>query len=234
MKKQILIAGGRSKAKSLALSLKEKGFLPVLLNWDFHECEHLAEMSGIKVICADATCPDVLQNLSSASFCKVIALCPRDEDNLMICRLSRMIFPEAMTISMVSDLNKKPFFEQSGADKVICPAAALTALVENEAFVESVGQLTDRPQNRVHLLEMDVTSNDFAVYKRLWQLNLPQGVIIGCILRHDAMIIPHGETRILAGDHLVLMMSENQEKRVWQMIKGGAGDDPASTNTAIH
>ncbi|WP_158024582.1 hypothetical protein [Ileibacterium valens] len=57
MKKPVLIVGGRSKAKMLALSLKEKGFLPVVLNRDFHQCEYLAETGAIKVIHADVTYP---------------------------------------------------------------------------------------------------------------------------------------------------------------------------------
>jgi trk system potassium uptake protein TrkA len=42
-------------------------------------------------------------------------------------------------------------------------------------------------------------------------INLPKQVIIGCVLRGDAAMVPRGDTRILAGDVLVLISSEKQE-----------------------
>lgn len=57
MKQQILIAGGRTKAKSLALSLAQKGCSITILNKNADDCQYLAESTPCKVICADATKP---------------------------------------------------------------------------------------------------------------------------------------------------------------------------------
>lgn len=118
MKQQILIAGGRTKAKSLALSLAQKGCSITILNKNADDCQYLAESTPCKVICADATKPYVLEDLSSSLFDSIITLCPRDADNLMICRLAKAVFPGTRTISLVSDLSKKrcsPAWEQTGS-----------------------------------------------------------------------------------------------------------------------
>ena len=117
MKQQILIAGGRTKAKSLALSLAQKGCSITILNKNADDCQYLAESTPCKVICADATKPYVLEDLSSSLFDSIITLCPRDADNLMICRLAKAVFPGTRTISLVSDLSKKKVFTRQGADR---------------------------------------------------------------------------------------------------------------------
>jgi trk system potassium uptake protein TrkA len=49
---------------------------------------------------------------------------------------------------------------------------------------------------------------------------LPKEVIIGCILRGDATMIPRGDTRILAGDMLVVISSDEQEMAAIRELTG--------------
>ena len=53
----------------------------------------------------------------------VIALTPRDEDNLVICELCKKKFHVKKTVSLVSDPGKTEFFRQMGVDSVVCAIA---------------------------------------------------------------------------------------------------------------
>ena len=50
-----------------------------------------------------------------------------------------------------------------------------------------------------------------SIGKKLWEMNLPKEVIIGCIIRGESSLIPRGDTRILLGDKLILISSNEQE-----------------------
>ncbi|MEA5083506.1 MAG: TrkA C-terminal domain-containing protein [Lachnospiraceae bacterium] len=63
---------------------------------------------------------------------------------------------------------------------------------------------------RVNISEIPIPGTFPAVGKKLWEINLPKEVIIGCILRGDTTMVPRGDTRILAGDMLVLISSDKQ------------------------
>ena len=52
---KILIVGGYSKARSLALSLLEKGCRVTAINRDRNDAENLAEIKGLEVILGDGT-----------------------------------------------------------------------------------------------------------------------------------------------------------------------------------
>jgi trk system potassium uptake protein TrkA len=66
-------------------------------------------------------------------------------------------------------------------------------------------------EGRIQIAEVLISDNAPAVGKKLWEINLPKEVIIGCILRGDTAMIPRGDTRILAGDVLVLISGNGQE-----------------------
>ncbi len=220
MKQQILIAGGRTKAKSLALSLTQKGCSITILNKNPDDCQYLAESTPCKVICADATKPYVLEDLSSSLFDSIITLCPRDADNLMICRLAKAVFPGTRTISLVGDLSKKEVFTRLGADRVICAASVIATMIENEAFLKTVTSQETDCQTGLRQMQIDLQGQDAAVGRTLEELSFPAQTIVGCILRQDELLIPAGSTRLLSGDSLVILMRGNREPQLRTLFKG--------------
>nr|WP_242980661.1 TrkA C-terminal domain-containing protein [Clostridium vincentii] len=56
--------------------------------------------------------------------------------------------------------------------------------------------------------------------KKIWEISLPNEVIIGCILRGEQSMIPRGDTRLLAGDILVLILSKEKQIAAIQELTG--------------
>ena len=73
---------------------------------------------------------------------------------------------------------------------------------------------------RVSIAEVSIPEGAPAVSKKLWEISLPRAVIVGCILRKDQTLIPRGDTRILAGDSLVLLSSAHQETDAIRALTG--------------
>ena len=108
-----------------------------------------------------------------------------------------------------------------GVDSVVCAISAVTSIIEQQAFMEEMAKAIPIGEGRVQLLEVPITETDPAAQKQVWEINLPKEVIIGCILRRDQTLIPRGDTRILAGDILVLISGNEQEEIAILELKGG-------------
>ena len=67
MKGNVLLVGGRSKAKSLAQSLLKKGYRVTVINKDLLDCEKLAENEKLTVIHGDGTKPYVLEDAGAGN-----------------------------------------------------------------------------------------------------------------------------------------------------------------------
>ena len=221
MKGNVLLVGGRSKAKSLAQSLLKKGYRATVINKDLPDCEKLAENEKLIVIHGDGTKPYVREDAGAGRMDLVIALTRRDEDNLVVCELCKKKFRVHKTLSLLSDHQKTDFFYKMGVDSVVCAISAVTSIIEQQAFMEEMAKAIPIGEGRVQLLEVPITETDPAAQKQVWEINLPKEVIIGCILRRDQTLIPRGDTRILAGDILVLISGNEQEEIAILELKGG-------------
>lgn len=211
MKKKALLVGGRSKTKSLAVSLLKRDYQVTAINDAYEDCQKLAEIDKLTVIHGDGTKPYVLEDASAGSADIAIALTAKDEDNLVICELCKKRFHVRKTVALVSDPKKTDFFYKMGIDSVVCAISAVTSIIEQQTFVEKIANIVPIGEGRIQIAEVPVLASAPVVGKKLWEINLPKEVIIGCILRGDTTMIPRGDTRILAGDMLVLISGNGQE-----------------------
>ncbi|MCI6729383.1 MAG: NAD-binding protein [Candidatus Faecousia sp.] len=220
MKRSVLLVGGRSKAKALAQSLLQKGYQVTAVNAALEDCQKLAENGKLSVIHGDGTKPYVLEDAGAGRMDMAIALTPRDEDNLVICQLCKKRFQVKKTVALLSDPQKTEFFYKMGIDSVVCAISAVTSIIEQQAFVEEMAKAIPIGAGRVQMLEIPITASDPVTGKQVWEIDLPKEVIIGCILRGDRNLVPRGDTRILAGDVLVLISGSNREAAAVRALKG--------------
>ncbi|MBE5982756.1 potassium channel family protein [Lacrimispora sp. AGF001] len=220
MKTKVLLVGGRSKAKSLAISLINKGYQVTVINDTLEDCVKLSEIDRLTVIHGDGTRPFVLEDASAQDADIAIAMTAKDEDNLVICELCKKKFQVKKTVALLTDPKKTDFFYKMGIDSVVCAITAITGIIEQQAFVDKITTLIPIGEGRVNIAEVPITGTSPAVGKKLWEINLPKEVIVGCILRGDSTMVPRGDTRILAGDMLVLISSDKQEMAAIQELTG--------------
>lgn len=220
MKKKVLLIGGRSKAKSLAQSLLQKDYQVTVINTSYEDCKKLAENPKLSVIHGDGTKPYVLEDAAAEQIDIAIALTPADEDNLVICELCKKKFHIRKTVALVSDPQKTDFFYQMGIDSVVCAISAVTGIIEQQAFIEKMGNVVHIAEGRVQIVEIPISGTDPVTQKQIWEIGLPKEVIIGCILRGNNTLIPRGDTRLLAGDALVLITGSHQEAAAIAALKG--------------
>ena len=99
-------------------------------------------------------------------------------------------------------------------------SAILLFIIEQLAFVHDMTALVPVGDGRVSIAEVSIPEGAPAADKKLWEISLPPEVIVGCILRKDQTLIPRGDTRILAGDSLVLLSSAHQETDAIHALTG--------------
>lgn len=221
MKQKVLLIGGRSKAKSLALSLINRGYSVTAINNNFEDCSKLSEIDKLTVIKGDGTKPFVLEDAGAYDFNIAIALTNKDEENLVICELCKKRFRILRTVALVSDPKKTEIFYKMGIDKVVCAISAVTAIIEHETFLEKMTNIIPIGEGNIQIAEVNIPPLSPIIGKKLWEINLPASVIIGCILRDDRTMIPGGNNRILEGDKLVLICGDGHELAAIHELTGG-------------
>lgn len=217
---KVLLIGGRSKAKSMAVSLLAQGYRVTVINDNYEDCMKLAEIKGLTVIHGDGTKPYILDEADAAGCDIAIALTAKDADNLVVCQLCKKLYGVRKTVSLVADPNKTEFFRQMGVDSVVCAVSVVTRIIQQQAFIDEITNIIPMGQGRVQIVEVQLSGQSPAAEKKLWEINLPRDVLIGCVLRGDTVLIPRGDTRLLAGDTLVVIAGNGQEMEAVGILTG--------------
>jgi len=220
MKKHVLLIGGFDKTRSLASSLLKKRYSVTAINNDMGDCEKLAEIKNLSVFNGDGSKPFILEDANAYKADIAIALTKQDDTNLVICELCKKKFNVKKTVSLISDPKKTEFFYRMGIDSVVCAISAITSIIEQQAFLDEIATLVPIGEGRIRIAQVPIPQGSPAVEKKLWEINLPKDVIIGCILRGEKSMIPRGETRILAGDIVVLLSMAEHETAAVQELTG--------------
>ena len=189
----------------------KKGYHVTAVNTSYQDCLILAEIDSLTVINGDGTKSFILEQANAQDIDVAIALTKRDDDNLVICELCKKKFNVKKTVAIVNDPHKIEFFYKMGIDSVVCSTSAITGIIEQQAFMDEIAISIPIVEGRINIAEVPIPQTAPAVGKKLWEINLPKEVIVGCILRHESNMIPRGDTRILAGDVLVLISSDKKE-----------------------
>ena len=220
MKKRIFLIGGFHKTRYLAMSLLKKGYHVTALNADEEKCRSLAEIPGLMVFRGDATKPFILEDANAYGADIAIALTDSDADNLVICELCKKKFGVCKTVALISDPKKTDFFYRMGIDSVVCAITTLANVIEQQAMVDQMATMVPVGEGMIKMAQVPIGQGAPAVGKDLRDIRLPKGVIIGCIMRGRQSIVPQGDTHILAGDILVLISSNKQEKAAVKELTG--------------
>ncbi len=224
VREKIIIVGGRTKARTLAMSLLGQGHIVTVVNSTVDDCRMLAAVDGLNVIQGDGTKPYILDEAGAGEANILIAMSPRDEDNLIACQLGKKLYGVGKTVAMVGSPDKVPFFRRLGVDHPICAVNAVAKIIEQQAFLEEMKGMVSFDDGRVNIVEVEMDEGCPAVRKKLRDIKLPDSVIIGALLRGSMTIIPRGETRLLPEDKLIILSAGGQEIEAVRILRGVRAD----------
>lgn len=220
MNLRVLLIGGFNKTRFLASSLIKKGDHVTAINSDIEKCRILSTIDRLNVFIGDGSKPFVLEDANAYNADIAIALTDRDDDNLVICELCKKKFHVKKTVALISDPQKSDFFYRMGIDSVVCAVSAIASIIEQHAFLDEIATLFPIGEGRIKIAQIHIPATAPVINKKLSEINLPKQVIVGCILRGEQSMVPRGDTRIHAGDILVLISSDQYEMAAVQELTG--------------
>ena len=202
---RVIIIGGGRVAESSAAAIREDG-RRVLLIHDDRERAHgiAARLPKIDVIVADATDPQVLQSLEIGPRDGLLALTRSDAVNLLSCLIANGLGAS----TTVSRFNQIGLFDlmpaygvSAGVSAKVAAANAVLRFVRRGAIVSAADFMT----GGIEALEIEIMDEAPAIGASIGELDLPDGAVIGAILRSGAAVVPRGSSRFERGDRVVVL-----------------------------
>lgn len=224
----VMIMGGGRTAVYLANLLDESGMSVTILEENRARCEQLCDLAPkANVINGDATRGDVLLEEGIRTVDAFVALTGEDGDNVLTSLYAKTCNVE----TVVTKVNREHFAEiteKYGLDRVVAPkdlvaqklAHYVRAMAASQgSSMETLYKLSD---GKAEALEFKVHENSRCIGKTLRELKLREGILVCALIRGSRSIIPDGNTRILPGDHAVVVCAAGRLSALDDILEGEA------------
>ncbi len=213
--RQVFIVGGGEVGLELARSLEQEKVSIKLFDEDPKRCEYLAsELPHTVVINTDGTNQDTLIEENIQGIDAFISLTGQEDANLIACLLARRMGVDKV-VPLVDRINYQQLAQRLGINTTVNPRIkAADAIFE---FVRKGRVLSVRTlgEETVEAIEFVVAGTSPYINCTLDEIDLPDGSLLGAIVRQDVgVLIADAATCLQSGDRVVVFVRENAVQKL--------------------
>ncbi len=216
--KRIMIAGGGNIGLRLSRALGTS-YEVKIIEVDRQRCDYLASQlpSSTLVLHGDSTDEELLGDESVGEMDLFIALTSDDENNIMSCMLAKRLGARRV-ISLINRRAYADLMQGSRIDIAIVPAQTTIGQLlthVRRGDVVAVHSLRRGAAEALEAIAHGDPNSSKVVGRRIEQIDLPRGTMIGAIVRVGAdgkrqVIIAHHDTVIRPEDHVIVFLANKR------------------------
>lgn len=206
---RVFILGGKQIGIEIALRLEETGVQVKLFESDLHRCEMISGLvKNTLVLHADGTDQRILVEENIEGIDAYLAMTGDDEDNIIASLLAKRLGAR----KAVALVNRQPYLSMAqllGINSTFSTRATVVDRILQFVRKGQVLSITTFREEEVEAIELVATPGAKYVGRKLKDVHLPKGAIVGAISRPSGeVIVPRGEVTIEPGDRVVFVCLE--------------------------
>lgn len=213
----IIIVGCGVMGKALVTHIINEGHEVVIVEKDGDKAKNLAESMDALIIHGDGSDTRILKDAGIERADAVAILTSDDNTNLTICQiLKRFNIPRI--VARVNDPAKRELYISLEITAAISPVSAIVSYFKNALTQGTSRSLTSIAGGNAEVIELKV-SNENLFGKKIKEIGLPAGVIIGLVYRNGEIIVGTGGTVLKKDDTLTIITKTEVVKDVISLFK---------------
>ncbi|ADC64300.1 TrkA-N domain protein [Ferroglobus placidus DSM 10642] len=164
------------------------------------------ERLNVETIIGNAANVEILKKAEVKKADIFVAVTGNDEVNLLSGLAAKKLGAEKVIVRVGNpEYVDRPVIKNHplGYDILLCPQLVLAT--EIAKLITIPGAVYFASIEDLEVVELQVSENSPIAGKRIAEINIPEGIIIGAIHRGNEIIVPKGEERIFPGDRLAVI-----------------------------
>ena len=216
--KNIIVYGASRIAQKAVQELPEGMSIKILeANRDL--CYHISDkVNNALIINADGSDMNSLQEEGIQDADAFIAVTDRSEANIFAC-LAAKRFGVKKTIAEVENIDYIPMAEALDIGTVLNKKTITAAYIYQMLLDASVLNVRNLTSADAEIVEFVAAEGNRITKHKIRELDLPEEVNIGAIVRAGEGILVNGETLILPGDHVVVFCKQQAIRQMEKFFR---------------
>lgn len=218
--RRVIIIGGGNIGLNLAELIEEQfeGVSAKLIEMDKDRAQFVAErLDRIRVLNGDGLDPEVLEEANVSATETVVTVTDDDEVNILAGLLAKRYGCERAVV-LINASTYTPLIGSLGIDVVVSPRAITVSTILQHIRRGRILSVNSVREGFGEVIVAEALETSSLVGKTLREAKLPDGVIVGSVVRGTEVIIARPNTVIHAKDRVVLFASTGTIRRVEKLF----------------
>lgn len=218
--RRIVLVGGGNIGLDLARTVEEKHrhVQLKLIEVDKARAELVAQsLRRSVVIHGDALDLDILAEANVGTAETVITVSNDDEVNILSALLAKKQGCRR-AITLINSTSYGQLVSGLGIDTVVSPRAITVSTILQHVRRGRIRAAHSLSEGLGEVIEAEVLETSALAGRSLREAGLPEGVVIGALVRDDGFVVPRGGTVIRAGDLVLLFAKPGAVKKVERLF----------------
>lgn len=218
--KVIIIGGGQTGAYIANILIANKCEVTVIENREPIYNKLKREIPEKNILFGNGTDPNILEQAGIDKADVLAAVTGADETNLVAATIARFEFDVPRVIARVNNPKNAWLFNAGmGVDVAINQADLLAHLVVEEMNQVAMLTLMKISRGTYSIVQFKVSDTAAAVGKHIHELSLPEQAVLIAVYQGEKTLIPHGDTKIGAGDVVLAFADEPSQQKLNLLFK---------------
>ncbi|MCG8356983.1 MAG: Trk system potassium transporter TrkA [Kiloniellales bacterium] len=218
--RRVVIVGGGNIGLNLAQSVEASasGVNLKVIEIDKKRAEFVAQtLDRTVVIHGSALDTEILEEANIAATETVVAVSNDDEVNILASLLAKR-YGCQRSVTLVNKTSYGPLIGTLGIDTVVSPRSITVSTILQHVRRGRIRSVHTLWEGFGELIEAEVMETSSLVGVPLRESELPDGVLIGAIVRRREVIIPRADTVVRSGDLVILFVMTAAVKKVEKLF----------------
>lgn len=219
--RRVVILGGGNIGLYLAQQLEDSGAKVNLkiIEMDKDRAEYIADrLNRTVVLHGDGLGQELMREAGINDAETIIALTNQDQVNILACVLAKKEGCQR-ALCLVNDNSYSSLSESLGIDAFIDPRAKTVSTILRHVRRGRIRDLYSIENGAAEVIEAEVLDTSPLAGQPLKEADLPDGMIVGAIVREDEVIIPRGSTEIQTNDRVILFAQKDAVHKVERLFR---------------
>lgn len=217
--RRVLVIGGGNIGLMIGEALDSGAVAVRVIEQSLEQAEHAAQvLPGAIVINGDALEPEILIEAGVKDSDIAISVTNNDQTNILASLMAKRAGAQR-TISLINRASFSTLVSPLDIDVVVNPRDITISTILRHVRRGRVREVHSIGDGFGEVLELDALATSNVVNKTIGELEMPEGALIGAILRDGEIELPKPSMSIREGDRVVLFTEEAVVRRVERLFE---------------
>jgi len=212
----IIIVGAGKIGYNLTKALIAEGHEILLIERDRNKYHLLAKELGEAIFLGNGCEVETLRSVGASRADMLIAVTGLDQENLVTCQLSKLLFMVPKTLALINDPKNEDLFKSLGVDLTVNTTNLISALIGHKLNVQILLPLLTF--KNLEIVQAEITDTSPAVNRQVKDLGLPADSLLIAAIREGNAVLLKGDSFIMPNDTIVALTTREKENELRKIL----------------